>query len=176
MRFIYLLLLAFVLVFSSCEKEETTLKLIGTWLLFDGYLYMDNMETYEKIKYEHFGDGKTTSQLTGFNKPDFEIESLEQNVTTWEFQRDGDVILNGDEDKPMFLEVTGNWTTIIEHPDPPKPVITMLGGSARPFQGYTYDYDSKVIIIKIQEQVGSYEGYNVEWHSELFFRRIDYPL
>ena len=43
---------------------------------------MEGGETYEKTKYNHFGEGKTISQLTGFNDPKFPIEIIEQNKTT----------------------------------------------------------------------------------------------
>lgn len=167
MRILFVILSLF-LIFTGCKKEEL-LTIKGKWVLIDANLYVQNMETYEQTKYRHFGDGKTVSQLTGFNEPKFPIETIEQNKTTWEFCSNNDFILNDDYDRPMYINIVGQWTTIVEHPTSG---ISMLGGSARPFKAYTYDYDSEVIVIRIQQQVGSYQGHNIEWDNELFFQRV----
>jgi hypothetical protein len=167
-RLIYLLILSISLILTSCKKDNE-LNIYGTWVLVDGTLYVDNMETGEKTKYHHFADGKTRSQLSGFNKPTIGFEVLIKDSTTWEFKRNGDFILNGNVDSPMFCNIRGYYMSIIEHPTSG---ISMLGGSARPFEAYTYDYKKKIMIIKIQEQVGSKDGRNIEWRSELLFRQI----
>jgi hypothetical protein len=171
MRLIYILL-AVLLIFTSCEKEKK-LDIWGKWVLVDGHAYVENMETYEKIKYQHFGAGKTVSALTVYNQPSYNLEIIEQDVTTWEFLKNGDFILNDDYEHPMAVDYGQYNKTIIEHPTADEPDEIQLGGSAKPFSAYTYDYDSKLIIIQIQEQVGSHNGYNVEWRNELVFRKVE---
>lgn len=166
---ILIIILTLFLVFSGCEKEKH-LKLCGKWVLIDGNLLVQDMQTGKLTKYHHFGDGKTISQLTGFNKTTFPIETIELNKTTWEFCSNNDFILNGDYDRPMYINKMGEWLTIIEHPTSG---ISMLGGSARPFTPYTYDYDNQILVIRIQLQVGSYQGHNIEWDNELFFQRVN---
>jgi hypothetical protein len=168
MKKIFYLLVATLLIFSSCKKDNE-LNLYGTWVLVDGTLYTDNMETHEQIKYQHFGLGKTRSQLTGFTKATFPIEFLIKDTTTWEFKRNGDFILNNNIDSPMYCNMTASNMTIIEHP---ASGISMLGGSARPIHAYTYDYEKKIIVVFIQDQIGSKDGYNIEWNNKLFFRKV----
>lgn len=158
-----------VLLLSSCSKTDT-LPLCGKWVLVSGNLYVETPATYAKEKYSHFGPNKTRSQLSGFNKPSFEFEKLIKDTTTWEFRKNGDFILNGDEDRPLFVNVTASNLTIIEHPTSG---ISMLGGSARPISCSTYDYDNKIMSVIVQEQWGSYNGYNMVWYSELFFRLVE---
>ena len=167
-KIIYLLGLLILLILSSCKKNNE-LNIFGKWILIDGTLYVDNMETGEKTQYQHFGPGKSRSQLSGFNKPTIPLEYLIKDTTTWEFKRNGDFILNNNVDSPMFCNMMGSFWSIIEHPTSG---ITMLGGSARPFESYTYDYKKKIMIVLIQEQVGSKDGYNVSWKTHLFFRKL----
>ena len=162
------ILLIIIVSFLSCEKNKE-LTLEGTWVLIDGYLYVKDMESGQKTKYEHFGNGKTVSQLTGFDLPSFPFEVIKQNVTTWEFKPNHDFILNGDTTAPLFCQITGSWYTLIENPNSN---VRVLGGSARPFTPYTYDYKNKIIAIQIQDQVGSLNGRNIEWYNLLIFRRI----
>jgi len=174
MKLIYLIF-AVLLVFTSCEKDEL-LTLQGTWVLVDGYVYVENMETYSKTKFHHFGDGKTVSQLTYCDPYVFDIENIQigDSATTWEFCTNGDFILNGDYNHPMYLNITGGYKTIIEHPDfrYTEAGIHPLGGSARPFDSYTYDYEAKLMKVSIQNQTGTNKGYNIEWDNELIFRKI----
>ena len=158
-----------LLLAVSCKKEEKPLHLFGKWVLTDGYLYVTNLETGEKTYYHHFGEGKTVSQLSGFNKPKFELEKIEINKTTWEFKKNMEFILNDNVDSPLYINVVGDNWTIIEHPTTG---ITMLGGSSRPFRAYSHDYKNNIIEIDIQEQYGSYKGYNVQWSNILYFKKI----
>jgi hypothetical protein len=170
MRFIYILILALVFLFG-CQKEKN-LEIWGKWVLVDGEIYVENLETYEKIKYKHFGDGKTVSSMNAFSPPNYDIEKLEQNVTTWEFKPEGEFILNGDYEHPMGIDIGEYNKTIIEHPTADEPDEIRLGGSARPFQAYTYDYDAGLIIVIIHEKYEVHNGYNHTYHNELIFREV----
>jgi hypothetical protein len=108
---IHFLILALVLVTSSCQKETITpnvpeeqvideIRLYGKWLLVGGSMYVTNLETGQKVKYDHFGPNKTISSLD-YNGSDIEIEAIELNTTTWSFYAPpavpgyGEFVLNG---------------------------------------------------------------------------------
>jgi hypothetical protein len=167
MKWIYIILTLLILTVSCKKNNELTLA--GKWVLVDGFLYVQDMETGQKVKYEHFGNGKTVSQLTGFNLPNFEFERIEQNVTTWEFKPNRDFILNDNYAAPLYCQITGEWYTLTENPNTN---VRVLGGSARPFTPYTYDYKNKIIAIQIQNQVGSLNGRNIEWYNLLIFKFV----
>ena len=123
---IYLIIVA-SLVLVSCKKENLNpnpqiptqvnqeIRLYGKWLLVGGSMYVENIETGEKTKYDHFGPGKTTSSLN-YDGSVFAIEVLELNTTTWSFYEPpavpgfGDFVLNGDIQHPygfMSLKIIG---------------------------------------------------------------------
>ena len=161
-----ILLWLLLITLFSCQKEST---LNGKWLLADGSLYVTNMETGEKTKYNHFGDGKTVSQLTAYDKPNYKLEVIEQNKTTWTIHG-RDFILNDDTANPMYLQCisSGNYR-ICENP---RATELQLGGSSRPFKCDYTDKKGDYIEVCIQDQVGSINGYNCEWKSVLYFKRI----
>lgn len=185
MRKIIVILLVFSSLFS-CTKEEVAtpvpspvvserLDLSGKWLLISGYMYMDNVETGEKVRYSHFGSGQTTSSLR-YGGAEFNIEKLNQNVTTWSFydpkaSGDGKFILNGDSLSPYGLSITYNNWTIIEAPNAGISNIQM-GGSSRPIAAYTDDYVNKIGVFRIQDGYCSINGVQWTYHSELTLKKI----
>lgn len=179
---LFLLILIF---FISCKKDSPleekakvvkdtrSLTMWGTFLVLDAQLYLDNHETGAKLVYNHFSDSKSVSSLR-YDGSNFEIENLVKGVTTYSFYqpRGGNVgtfLLNGDSSKVYGLNIMGPYTTIIEHPTSG---IQLMGGSARPFGGWTIDYDNKIILLHIEEVEGSVDGYNCHYYTEIRLKKI----
>jgi len=191
-KLIYLLFVVSTLVLgTSCKKEYAyptneypsnipvidhthDLSMWGEFVITDAVMYMDNHETGVKTKYKHFDNTKTVSSLR-LGGSIFEIENIEKNVTTYSFWKPidnagtGRFVLNGDTTKLYLVQYTGVYTTIIEDSKSP---VQLLGGSARPFKGWTTDFDNKMIIIHIQEMEGSLNGENVHYYTELTLKKI----
>lgn len=185
---IYLLAVSLVLVASSCQKEniqptvqaEQTIqeiRLYGKWLLVGGSMYMTNLETGQKTKYDHFGPNKTISSLD-YNGSDIEIETIEIDVTTWSFYEPpavpgyGEFVLNGDMQNPYGFYVTKNNWTIMEHPQSTASNMQM-GGSTRPISAEICNYSDSTAYFYIQEAYTSINGQNYSYISELKFRKIE---
>jgi hypothetical protein len=185
---IYILLLASV-AFTSCTKEsfepiepveeaaviEEGILIYGEWKLVSGKMYIENMETGEKTVYDHFSPTKTTSSLR-YGGAQLEFETIEQNVTTWEFCAPpnwtgyGEFILDGDTINPYGLYVLdANWS-VVEHPTATAATM-QLGGSARPLLATVTDYDSNQVAFVVQEAYESIGGYNCNYYSELIFKK-----
>lgn len=185
---IYLLSIALVLVTSSCKKEniqpnvqpEQTIqeiRLYGKWLLVGGSMYMTNLETGQKTKYNHFGPNKTISSLD-YNGSDIKLETIEINTTTWSFYQPpavpgyGQFVLNSDAQNPYGFYVTKNNWTIMEHPQSTASNMQM-GGSSRPISAEIYNYSDSTVNFYIQEGYTSINGQNYSYISELKFRKIE---
>src|SRR3989304_6418125 len=97
MKKLLIILFSTLLFFTACKKEEINpnntkietieidkISLWGEWLLLDGKMYVDNMETGQKIAYDHFDPNKSKSSLR-YSGSKFEIEDIEKNITTWSF-------------------------------------------------------------------------------------------
>jgi len=185
---IYLLAVSLVLITSSCQKEniqptvqqEQTIqqiRLYGKWLLVGGSMYMTNLETGQKTKYNHFGPNKTTSSLD-YNGSDIELETIEVNVTTWSFYQPpavpgyGNFVLNGDMQNPYGFYVTKNNWTIMEHPQATSSNMQM-GGSSRPISSELCNISDSTAYFYIQEGYTSINGQNYTYISELKFRKIE---
>ena len=185
---IYLIIVAsFVLV--SCKKENLNpnpqiptqvnqeIRLYGKWLLVGGSMYVENMETGEKTKYDHFGPGKTTSSLN-YDGSVFAIEVLELNTTTWSFYEPpavpgfGDFVLNGDIQHPYGFYVTKNNWTIMEHPQSTSS-NTQMGGSSRPISASICNYSDSTVYFYVQEGYTSINNQNYTYISELKFKKIE---
>ena len=186
---IYILILA-SLAFTSCKKEvikpinqeieevaplEEGIILYGEWILVSGQMYIENMETGEKTVYDHFSPTKTTSSLR-YSGTQFEFESIEQGVTSWEFCAPpnwngyGEFILDGDTLQPYGLYVMDENWSIVEHPTATASTM-QLGGSARPLQAVVTDYTSQQVAFTVQEAYESIGGYNCNYYSELIFQK-----
>ena len=194
-KLMYIFLGLFVIFLTSCEKEplydenntteesfgipeSDTLSLHGKYLLISGKMYITNLETNQKTVYNHFDSTKTTSTLRYFGSI-FDIEDLEQNVTTWEFRKPpyipgtGDFILNNDTLNPYGFKVTTyNWT-IIEHPLTGTSGITQkIGGSAKPLFGYLLNKADSTVMFRLHEEYQAINGYNCKYVNELKFKKI----
>ena len=194
-KLIYIFLGLFIIFVSSCEKEpiyddsnyeeevstiseDDTLSLHGKYLLLSGKMYITNLETNQKTVYNHFDDVKNISTLRYFGSI-YGIETLEQNVTTWEFINPpyipgtGEFILNNDTLNPYGFKVTTyNWT-IIEHPLTGTSDITQkMGGSARPIFGYLLNKADSTVMFRLHEEYQAINGYNCKYVSELKFKKI----
>ena len=186
---IYILILT-SLAFTSCKKEEykpinqeieeaATIEegivLYGEWKLVSGKMYIENMETGEKTVYDHFSPTKTTSSLR-YSGAQLEFETIEQNVTTWEFiappnwQGYGEFILDGDTLQPYGLYIVEDMWSIIEHPTATASTM-QLGGSSRPVQAVVTDYTNQQVAFTVQEAYESIGGYNCNYYSELIFQK-----
>ena len=186
---IYILILT-SLVFTSCKKEElkpinqeieeaATIEegiiLYGEWILVSGKMYIENMETGEKTVYDHFSPTKTTSSLR-YGGTQFEFESIEQGVTSWEFCAPpnwngyGEFILDNDTINPYGLYVLEDNWSVVEHPTATASTM-QLGGSSRPLQAVVTDYSSQQVAFTVQEAYESIDGYNCNYYSELIFEK-----
>lgn len=186
-RLIYLVS-ALVLTLTSCHKEviqpnsqptvlvDQEIGLYGEWLLVDGSMYMENLETGKKTKYDHFGPGKTISSLD-YNGSDLDIEVIEVNVTTWSFYQPlvvpgyGRFALNGDTLNLYGLNVTKHNWTIMENPQATMSTMQM-GGSSRPINAKICDYSDSTVYFYVQEGYTSIDNENYSYISELKFKKI----
>jgi hypothetical protein len=185
---IYLIIASF-LVLTSCKKEDIQpnsqvptevnqeIGIYGKWVLVGGSMYVENMETGQKTKYDHFGLGKTTSSLN-YDGSLFDIEAIEVNVTTWSFYQPpsvpgyGDFVLNGDTQNPYGFYVTKNNWTIMENPQSTSANMQM-GGSSRPITATICDYSDSTVYFYIQEGYTSIDNQNYTYISELKFKKIE---
>ncbi len=186
------LLYSIIVVFSliSCQKEEikpnnqvTTqeqpqeIRLYGKWLLVGGSLYLENIETHQKTKYDHFGPGKTISSLD-LDGSDIEIEDIELNVTTWAFYQPytvpgyGKFVLNNDTIQPYGFYVTKHNWSIVEHPQSTQSNMQM-NGSSRPISAVICNMSDTTVYFYIQEDYTSIDNMNYKYISELKFKKIE---
>jgi len=192
MKKLIYILIASTLLFTSCKKEEfkpvsqeieeagTTnegLRIYGKYVLISGEMFVTNLETNKKTSYNHFDATKTISSLR-YSGSEFDIENLEQGVTTWSFYQPdmvpgyGEFVLNEDTTNPMGFYVTKSDWTIVEHPT--STIDNMqLGGSARPIEGYVDDYNLNIVVIYVEDAYESIDGYNCKYYSALKFKKIE---
>ena len=160
--------------------ENDTTKKISLWgkfLIIDAVMYVDNHETGQKIKYNHFGPNKDTSSLR-WGGPMFEFEKIQKNHTTYSFYSPlnfpgtGKFVLNDDTTKHYGVSIMGWNKAIVEDP-----VYGMsqqlLGGSSRPFSGQILNYYDKTVVMQIQEMEGSINGYNCRYWTQLTLKKIE---
>jgi len=189
MKSLIYLIIAASLVLVSCKKENPQpnpqiptdlnqeIRLYGKWLLVGGSMYVENIETGQKTKYDHFGPGKTVSSLN-YDGSEFEIEVIELNTTTWSFYEPpavpgfGDFVLNGDIQHPYGFYVTKNNWTIMENPQSTSSNMQM-GGSSRPISSAICDYSDSTVYFYVQEGYTSINNQNYTYISELKFKKIE---
>jgi hypothetical protein len=190
MKKFFYILLAFTLTFTSCKKEtlelatqeevvvQEDLRIYGKYVLLSGEMFVTNLETNEKISYNHFDANKTTSSLR-YSGSQVDFETIEENVTTWEFYQPnsvpgyGEFVLNGDSINPMGFYVTNSNWTIVEHPTATTASDMQLGGSSRPIEGYVEDFDQNIVVIYVQDAYENINGYNCSYYSALRFQKIE---
>lgn len=185
MKSLFYLIIATTLVLVSCKKENIEpnpqvpteinqeIRLYGKWVLVGGSMYVENIETGKKTKYNHFGPGKTTSSLN-CGGSEFAIEVIELNTTTWSFYEPpmvpgfGNFVLNGDTQNPYGFYVTKNNWTIMENPQSTSANMQM-GGSARPIRATICDYSDSTVYFYVQESSND----TCYYISELKFKKIE---
>jgi hypothetical protein len=187
--FVYVILFLVLSITVSCKKDNIEpneqpnvaqveqIRLYGKWLLIGGSMYMTNMETNVKTKYNHFGPDKSISSLD-YNGADIEFEVIELNTTTWSFYEPpsvpgfGEFVLNGNLNKPYGFYVTkSNWT-IMEHPQSTQSNMQM-GGSSRPISATIHNYSDSTVYFYVQYGYTSINNQNYSYFSELKFKKIE---
>ena len=149
-----LFVLALTLTFASCQKEniqpnpvevveieESGIDLYGEWVLLDGQMFIENMET----------------------------GAIEASVTTWEFVGT-EFILDNDSIQPYGLSVNNIGWSIVEHPTATAATM-QLGGSSRPLSAVVESYGDNIVVFTVQEGYASIDGYNCTYYSELRFQK-----
>jgi hypothetical protein len=188
-----ILITCIIFLIISCKKEplvypidtykiqsptfisDSGISMWGKFLLIDGTMYVNNNETGEKTSYKHFDINKSRSSLR-WGGSMYDIEKIVKDTTTYSIYAPikipgyGNFILNDDTSKHYSIYHSDNYQTIIEDPTHKQ---SNLGGSSRPFSGYTLNKKDKIIVIHIEEIEGSINGYNCKYWSELTFRKIE---
>lgn len=190
-------ILVFGLLLISCQKEypypdkdspnvvptvggyDTNLVIqrSGKFVIVDAVMYVDNHETGAKTMYNHFGVNKTISSMR-WGGSFFDIETIIKDSTTYSFWLSpnggngyGKFILNDDISKYYMVNYMGQYTSIIEDPTHGQ---QNMGGSARPFVGYTISKNDNLIGIKIGEMEGSIDGWNCHYWTVLTLKKIEF--
>lgn len=181
-----------IVALSSCTKEPMpsdayavdpigvdegpTIDRWGMFLVIDAVMYIDNLETGEKTVFNHFSSIKSRSSLR-WGGSMYDIEVIIKDTTTYSFYEPinfpgiGNFVLNGDTSKHYGVNYIGSYNTIIE--DPVYGVTQpLMGGSSRPYSAQVWDYNSSTIAMQIQEEVGSINGQNVRYWTQLKLKKI----
>jgi len=195
-RILFLSIIAIAtILFSSCEKEEypypsndynttvpnfnegPTINRWGVFLVIDAVMYINNLETGEKIVCNHFSSTKSRSSLR-WGGSIFDIETIIKDTTTYTFYEpisypgNGRFVLNGDVSKHYMVNYIGMYSTIIEDPIYGA-TEQLMGGSARPFSGKILNINEMTIKIQIQEMVETINGKDVRYWTELTLKKIE---
>ena len=175
-KLFYIFLLLSFIFLTSCEKEplydennateelfgipeEDTLSLHGKYLLLSGKMYITNLENNQKTVYNHFDATKTTSTLRYFGSI-YDIEDIEQNVTTWEFR------------KPPYVPGTGDFILNNDTLTGSSGITQKMGGSARPIFGYLVNKADSTVMFRLHEEYQAINGHNCKYVSELKFKKL----
>jgi len=142
----YVLLFLLSLFLFSCKEREPAI--LGKWVLMDGQLYMENLRTYEKKRYNHFDSGKTVSSLDIDGAND-QFEVIHKGKTSWYFDIN-DFILND----------TTTYELIYERYS-----IRIITGRAQIIQ--VLENKNGILKVKTGEKVESYNGDNYTYYSLL---------
>lgn len=175
----------------SCKKEvidpiDPTVEVVEdqeiniahkTFVLVQGFVYLENMDTGDKTRYDHFD---ITKKVSGMRLGSFEypLERLEEDVTTWTFmpKTNGlyEFYLNGDSLNPY--EFTGGYGqySIIEHRNAKigGDITIKMGGSAKPIQVFTHNYDANLIKIYTHEAYTNIDGVQFTYFNELILQEV----
>jgi len=187
MRNLLVVLVLFLAIgFTSCQKEELlppnepveeagtideTLSVFGEWVLVDGKMYIDNLDTGEKTVYNHFDDSKSVSSLR-YEGVIFEFERIVKDSTTWTFiappsiPNTGEFWLDNDSLQPYGFYLTTSNMSIVEN----NTGTQQLGGSSRPISAYLNGTPNQANFY-VQETYASINGENVKYFSELIFEK-----
>jgi len=170
-------ILAFLVIFSlsSCnwigvdDTNSQRFEISGTWLLVRGNFYVERHYTHEVEVTDHFANGSTSS--LNVDGSDFAIEVLVKDSTEWTFYPQNTVIdefwLNHDATHPYALnQFTEYQFTVFEYPVGNQ----QIGGSARPLT--ILQTTNEYMKIRVQETIGSIDGWNVTYWSILEFEKV----
>lgn len=182
-NFILIFAVILGLGFTSCQKEEIkpnnsvemvdeTIEIFGEWVLVDGKMYMENLETGEKTVYSHFDATQNVSSLR-YGGYMYEFERIVQDSTTWTFVEPqynsnmGEFWLDNDSIQPYGLYLTNSNMSIVENSTGPQ----QLGGSSRPLTAFIDEYGNQTVNFYVQEAYENINGVNYKYFSELTFQK-----
>lgn len=154
-----LIIAFFLITLSSCQKNQDEDRIISgkKWVLHTGRVYLEELESpFNKLYFDHFGNGQNRSNMQTFDSFSLSIDSLYQHSTTWEFN--ARFVLNGKQSYDYEIS-NGRFYR----------VYGLENGSARIFEyvGGSTDY----AIFRNSGSYGSLDGKNIKWFSELLFTK-----
>ena len=171
----------------SCKKTEIqpvkepeptkVISIFGKWQLIGGDMYMENLDTHVKTKYNHFNSTKLTSSLR-YEGALYPVETLTNNVTTWSIYQpassssnDGIFVLNGDSTKLCAFHITpSNWS--ITELSTATATNMQMGGTSLPLSSTISDYDNKICDFTVFESFVVINNENYNYFSVLHFKKI----
>jgi len=175
-----------IIVQPTPEPQNQQIRLYGKWLLVGGSMYVENLETHSKIKYDYFGQAQTINGLKYGKKDNCDnygthslpFEMIKLNQTTWSFYQPqmvpgyGKFVLDSDTLNPYGFYVTKNNWTVVENPQSIQSDM-QLGGSSRPISAEVYSYSDSIVYFYVQEEYTSGCNQNYKYISELKFKKIE---
>lgn len=155
----------------SIESFEAIDFIRGEWLLTNGRFFVENHVSDQTEVTNHFIYSDTSS--LNIHGTAYNFEEIICNKTKWTFYPKNTEIdqfwLNNDSIHPYWL--TNFSDTIFNVNEYPVPVdFQQLGGSTRPIVLIWRGHDIMTVIV--QEAEVNYEGWNVNYWSELTFRKV----
>jgi len=190
-RLAFILPILLTLSLFSCKKEEVEPDLginrvayptefatgyeidNKTFRLISGKMYMENMETGNKVVYDHFDENQTISSMN-YGGIELEIEKLEVNVTTWGFYSTDRLEFRVNGDSIDVYECTQNsfGMSIIDHGQSSNngPITHKLNGSSKPFRIEHVGND--VIQVYINESYVTINNEQYSYFNELYFELV----
>ncbi len=165
---ILLFLTTIIITLTGCEKydfDQNLPTIEGTeWVLVSGRVYTENLTTGEKLYYDHFDSGKTTSNLDVFGGSSVDIDILESGISSWYFYDNTFIVNNLNEYR---YNTQGSGT---------RKQYTIYGiqpyGTSRSVEVINFTDD--VMTIKVYESNESHNGDNYHYFSTLTFVRVGY--
>jgi hypothetical protein len=152
-QFKYLIFFLFVSFLFSCQKNPS---LQGKWLLIDGEMHFENLDTRELSYMNHFDSNKKISSLD-YHRPVTEFDIIEKDKTTWEFKGGSQFILND------TINYNGQISENLAR-------VYLRNGSAAIIQ--LYDLKKDILQVTTMEKYAPIDGYNYKYGSLLTFKRI----
>jgi hypothetical protein len=170
-----LLVLVGVLVgFTQCKKEEVlrpdnslpqnqTFKVEGfNWVLSDGVLHVENLDTKRKDYYTLFSSTQKEVCLSYVGDAVTSFDLVRQDATLWSFGSNSFVLGNGVVTKNYPYEKTLSGFK----------VYGMEFGTSRPLE--VLFVDESVLVVKTHQAYGSKDGVNYSFYSKLTFVKQGY--
>jgi hypothetical protein len=148
-----LFMILFIILNIGCKKEENFL-INKDWVLVDGKVYIEELETGSKFYYDHFAPGKSNSSIN-IDGGVTETDSIFQNKTTWYFSNNS-FTLNSDK----TFQASFNDNSVIR-------VYPMRNGSAMIIQ--MQKLTKEELVVKVGEAYENINGVNVHYFSILKF-------